>query len=76
MSTDEVTGMSSGDALSGQLLLWAGWDDSDEYATFQVNNHGRVDIHGTLYYNGRELIDLIESYSGGGGDAELVDPEP
>jgi hypothetical protein len=70
MSTDEVTGMSSGDALSGQLLLWAGWDTSQ--ATFEVNNHGGVHINGRLYYNGTELIDLIESYSDSGGD----EPDP
>jgi hypothetical protein len=61
MSTDEVTGMSSGDALySGELLLWAGWttDDSDD-CYFLVNGNGRTQVNGSFYYNGTELEDFI-----------------
>jgi hypothetical protein len=65
MSTDEVTGMSSGDAMySGDLLLWAGYDGDDDYY-FLVNGNGRTQVkgtfrvYGTMYYNCDKLDDYI-----------------
>lgn len=71
-SDDEVTGMSTGDVLgTGKLLLWAGWDDGDGEATFSVNGEGRVDINGTMYYNGQSIRSYIKNLIGsspsGGG---------
>lgn len=64
-STDEVTGMSSGDVMyTSDLLLWAGYNGDDEYY-FLVNGDGRVQVtgrfrvYGTMYYNGEELEDFI-----------------
>ena len=68
-SDDEVTGMSTGDVVgTGRLLFWAGWDGSQ--ATLSVNGQDRVDINGTLYYNGQTIRsyikNLVGSSSGGG----------
>ena len=64
-STDEVTGMSSGDVMyTSDLLLWAGYNGDDEYY-FLVNGDGRVQVtgrfrvFGTMYYNGEDLEDYI-----------------
>lgn len=64
-STDEVTGMSSGDVMyTSDLLLWAGYNGDDEYY-FLVNGDGRVQVngrfrvYGTMYYNGEDLEDYI-----------------
>lgn len=63
-STDEVTGMSSGDVMyTSDLLLWAGWSDGDAY--FLVNGDGRTEVngtfrmYGTMYYNDEDLEDYI-----------------
>lgn len=40
-SSDEKTGMSAGHLDDGQLYLWAGYNDSDDYA-FLVNERGEV----------------------------------
>lgn len=68
-SDDEVTGMSTGDVVgTGRLLFWAGWDGRQ--ATLSVNGQDRVDINGTLYYNGQTIRsyikNLVGSSSGGG----------
>ena len=64
-SSDEVTGMSSGDVMyTDDLLLWAGYNGDDEYY-FLVNGDGRVQVTGrfwvlgTMYYNGHDLEDYI-----------------
>ena len=69
-SDDEVTGMSTGDVVgTGRLLFWAGWDGRQ--ATLSVNGQDRVDINGTLYYNGQTIRsyikNLVGSSSSGGG---------
>lgn len=69
-SDDEVTGMSTGDVVgTGRLLFWAGWDGSQ--ATLSVNGQDRVDINGTLYYNGQTIRsyikNLVSSLPSGGG---------
>lgn len=69
-SYDEVTGMSTGDVVgTGRLLFWAGWDGRQ--ATLSVNGQDRVDINGTLYYNGQTIRsyikNLVGSSSSGGG---------
>ena len=69
-SDDEVTGMSTGDVVgTGRLLFWAGWDGSQ--ATLSVNGQDRVDINGTLYYNGQTIRSYIKNLVGslpsGGG---------
>lgn len=69
-SNDEVTGMSTGDVVgTGRLLFWAGWDGRQ--ATLSVNGQDRVDINGTLYYNGQTIRsyikNLVGSSSSGGG---------
>ena len=71
-SDDEVTGMSTGDVLgTGRLLFWAGWDGRQ--ATLSVNGQDRVDINGTLYYNGQTIRsyikNLVGSSSSGGGSS-------
>lgn len=71
-SDDEVTGMSTGDVVgTDKLLLWAGWDGSQ--ATLSVNGQDRVDINGTLYYNGQTIRsyikNLVGSSSSGGGSS-------
>lgn len=82
-SYDEVTGMSTGDASGGELLLWAGWDGSEAY--LEVNANGGTHCNGNFYYNGRELSSLIHDICesmidddddppSGDGDGELVDP--
>lgn len=68
-SDDEVTGMSTGDVVgTGRLLFWAGWNGRQ--ATLSVNGQDRVDINGTLYYNGQTIRsyikNLVGSSSGGG----------
>ena len=64
-STDEVTGMSSGDVMyTSDLLLWAGYNGDDEYY-FLVNGDGRVQVtgrfrvYGTMYYNGQDIEEYI-----------------
>lgn len=68
-SDDEVTGMAGASDDNGALLLWAGWDDYTEKGTFVVNNEGRVEINGVLYYNNQTLRSFIEEviddYGGG-----------
>lgn len=71
-SDDEVTGMSTGDVVgTGRLLFWAGWDGRQ--ATLSVNGQDRVDINGTLYYNGQTIRsyikNLVGSSSSGGGSS-------
>lgn len=81
-SYDEVTGMSTGDASGGELLLWAGWDGSEAF--LEVNADGGTHCNGNFYYNGRELSSLIRSICqsmiddddppSGDDEGELVDP--
>jgi hypothetical protein len=64
-SSDEVTGMSTGDVSgTGKLLLWAGWTGNSDTSTFMVNGKKQVVIHGALYYNGMELSNYIKSVVG------------
>ncbi len=61
-SYDEVTGMSTGDVSRGQLLLWAGYGMSSRGdAYFLVNNGGQTHVYGSLWLNGRNILDYIES---------------
>lgn len=57
-SVDENVGMSPYSDDPDNLVLWAGWNDDDDY-TFIVNGGGVVRVNGEFYYNGQELIDII-----------------
>ena len=66
-SSDEVTGMSTGDVVgTGKLLLWAGWTGNSDTSTLMVNGNKQVVIHGTLFYNGVSLENYIKSVVSGG----------
>lgn len=66
-STDEVTGMSTGDISYGEWFLWAGYGyGSGSNNTVFAVNEGQVRIEGHLILNGRNIMDIINS-SGGGG---------
>jgi len=66
-SYDEVTGMSTGDISSGEMLLWAGWNGTT--ATFRVFED-EVRIRGDLYINGVPLDDYILSVVGDNGSGD------
>ncbi|MDD6195426.1 MAG: hypothetical protein PUB12_00760 [[Clostridium] aminophilum] len=57
---DENVGMSPYTGDGDNLVFWAGYNDDDDYALI-INGDHRVDIGGTLYYQGQELTDLIQS---------------
>lgn len=68
-STDEVTGMSTGDVNKGNLYLWAGYGESPyhgEEAVFLVNT-GQVRCGGDLYVKGVNILEAIRDIGGGGG---------
>ena len=68
-STDEVTGMSTGDVEKGNLYLWAGYGVSPhhtEEAVFLVNT-GQVRCGGDLYVQGVNILEAIRDIGGGGG---------
>lgn len=68
-STDEVTGMSTGDVAKGNLYLWAGYGESPsstEEAVFLVNT-GQVRCGGDLYVKGVNILEAIRDIGGGGG---------
>ena len=74
-SDDEVTGMSTGDVVgTGRLLFWAGWDGSQ--ATLSVNGQDRVDINGTLYYNGQTIRAYIKNLVGSSSPGDSIDDSP
>lgn len=78
-SYDEVTGMSTGDADTGELLLWAGWGfPREDRAYFCVNADGNVYIWGNLYVNGRKITGSTSGggSSGGGSTEEIWDDTP
>jgi uncharacterized protein YjbI with pentapeptide repeats len=66
-SYDEVTGMSTGDISSGEMLLWAGWNGTT--ATFRVFED-EVRIRGDFYINGVPLDDYILSVVGDNGSGD------
>lgn len=69
-SSDECTGMSTGDINRGEWYLWAGYGlSSYDEAMFLVNT-GQVRVGGDLFLKGRNIIDIINELirqSGGGG---------
>lgn len=68
-SSDEVTGMSTGDVNKGNLYLWAGYGESPyhgEEAVFLVNT-GQVRCGGDLYVKGVNILEAIRDLGGGGG---------
>lgn len=63
-SSDEVTGMSTGDVSDGELYLWAGWGQSSVGDAIFLVSTGSVRINKTLYYKGQTLKDYIEEIAG------------
>ena len=63
-STDEVTGMSTGDVSGGRLYFWAGYGKSDRgNGVFMVNAEKQVHINGGLYVNGNLYINGVDIVS-------------
>lgn len=70
-STDECTGMSTGDAEEGKWYLWAGYGkgSGDERTVFIVND-GQVRVEGKLILNGKNIIDIIQEEGGCTSDCD------
>lgn len=59
-SSDECTGMSTGDLSSGELYFWAGWGQSDVGDALFLVNTEQVHINGDLFYKGQSIRSYIK----------------